>query len=214
MSTILLNDTTMIDIADAIRSKDGTSEQMLPSEMAGKIGTMPAAEKRIIPTSFIYSGNDGESIAGTGITYLRKGNAVNIDGKSYGTIDGTIYSGGIEYGVPVRFKTSLTTRNRNLPIIIGNETDIKLEGVPKRIIAAYGYLIPDAGISVTGNGYAILYSAINDQIGAITVDGHKISNNLSIEDTLTIRFDFTESFKIAYRDIDSRYSPQWEIVVF
>lgn len=35
MSTVLINDTTMIDIADAIREKRGSTDQMLPSEMGG-----------------------------------------------------------------------------------------------------------------------------------------------------------------------------------
>lgn len=35
MSAILLNDSTMIDIADAIREKSGSTDQMLPSEMGG-----------------------------------------------------------------------------------------------------------------------------------------------------------------------------------
>ena len=37
MSVILLNDSTMIDIADAIREKSGSTDQMLPSEMGGAI---------------------------------------------------------------------------------------------------------------------------------------------------------------------------------
>lgn len=37
MSVILVNDSTMTEIADAIREKDGSTAQMLPSEMAGKI---------------------------------------------------------------------------------------------------------------------------------------------------------------------------------
>lgn len=37
MSAVLINDTTMTSIAEAIRSKDGSSAKMLPSEMAGKI---------------------------------------------------------------------------------------------------------------------------------------------------------------------------------
>lgn len=37
MSAVLINDTTMTSIAEAIRSKDSSSEKMLPSEMAGKI---------------------------------------------------------------------------------------------------------------------------------------------------------------------------------
>ena len=35
MVQVLINDTTMIDIADAIREKTDTNDQMLPSEMGG-----------------------------------------------------------------------------------------------------------------------------------------------------------------------------------
>lgn len=37
MSAILVNDSTMTDIANAIREKSGTTNQMLPSEMGGAI---------------------------------------------------------------------------------------------------------------------------------------------------------------------------------
>lgn len=37
MPAVLVNDSTMTEIADAIREKDGSSTKMLPSEMAGKI---------------------------------------------------------------------------------------------------------------------------------------------------------------------------------
>lgn len=37
MSVILVNDSTMTEIADAIRKKSGVTEQMLPNEMADKI---------------------------------------------------------------------------------------------------------------------------------------------------------------------------------
>ena len=214
MSTILLNDSTLTDIANAIRAKDGATAQMYPSEMAGKIGAISTGEKRIIPTSFIYNSSNGADIAGTGIVYLRKGNSGKIDGKSYSAISGTVYGANGARGVPVRFKTSLFTSNKNTPIIVGNETDVKLEGAPKSIISAYGFLLPDAGVSVNGKGYAMLYGDSDIQIGAITVDGHRISNNLYLDGFVAIRFDFNENFKIAYRDIDSRYSPYWEIAVF
>ena len=213
MSTILLNDTTMTDIANAIREKTDTTNQMLPSEMGGAIRGISAAEKRIIPTSFKYNSSAGADIAGTGIVYLKSGNVVKIDGKSYSAISGTTYHG-VERGVPVRFKTSLVSSHKALPIIVGNETDVKLEGVPKSIITAYGYTLPDAGVSVNGKGYAMLYGDSDIQIGAITVDGHRISNNLFLDDGWAVRFDFNENFKIANRDIDSRYSPYWEIAVF
>lgn len=36
MSAILVNDSTMTEIANAIREKSGTTNQMLPSEMGGQ----------------------------------------------------------------------------------------------------------------------------------------------------------------------------------
>lgn len=213
MSKVLIKSSTLTDIANAIRAKDGSTAQMYPSEMAGKIGAISTGEKRIIPTSFIYNSSAGADIAGTGIVYLKSGNVVKIDGKSYSAISGTTYSG-VERGVPVRFKTSLVSSHKNLPIIVGNETDVKLEGVPKSIITAYGYTLPDAGVSVKGKGYAMLYGDSDIQIGAITVDGHRIFKNLFLDNAWAIRFDFNENFKIANRDIDSRYSPYWEIAVF
>ena len=36
MAQVLINDTTMIDIADAIREKIDIANQMLPSEMGGQ----------------------------------------------------------------------------------------------------------------------------------------------------------------------------------
>lgn len=213
MSKVLIKSSTLTDIANAIRAKDGSTAQMYPSEMAEKIGAISTGEKRIIPTSFIYNSSDGANIAGTGTVYLKAGNSVKIDGKSYSAISGTTYRG-VERGVPVRFKTSLVSSHKPLPIIVGNETDVKLEGAPKSIITAYGYTLPDAGVSVNGKGYAILYCDSDIQIGAITVDGHRISKNLTLNNGWEIRFDFNESFKIANRDIDSRYSPYWQIVVF
>lgn len=184
-----------------------------PVKWGGAIRAISTGEKRIIPTSFIYNSSDGANIAGTGIVYLKSGNVAKIDGKSYSAISGTNYRG-VAMGVPVRFKTSLVSSHKGLPIIVGNETDVKLEGVPKSIITAYGFLLPDAGVSVNGKGYAILYGDSDIQIGAITVDGHRISNNLFLDNGWAIRFDFNENFKIANRDIDSRYSPYWQIAVF
>lgn len=44
MSVILMNDSTMTDIADAIREKNGSTAQMYPSEMAGKIQSISQKE--------------------------------------------------------------------------------------------------------------------------------------------------------------------------
>lgn len=54
MSTILLNDSTMIDIADAIREKTDTTNQMLPSEMGGAIRGIETGIK--IPESIVAGG--------------------------------------------------------------------------------------------------------------------------------------------------------------
>lgn len=40
MSKVLIKSSTLTDIANAIRAKDGSTAQMYPSEMAGKIGAI------------------------------------------------------------------------------------------------------------------------------------------------------------------------------
>ncbi len=41
MGKVLIKDTTLTDIANAIRTKDGSTAKMYPREMAGKIGAIP-----------------------------------------------------------------------------------------------------------------------------------------------------------------------------
>lgn len=206
MSTILLNDTTMTDIADAIREKDGSTAQMYPSEMAMKIQGIPTGEKRIIPNKLYVT---QATVSGSGIQYC-KGVAI-IDGNTY-EIDTARED--YLYGTPVRFKHSATS-GTGLPTIVGEETDEKLEGVPKIATGIYGYLMPSGGFSSNGKGYAILHCSNSyNHIGAITIDGKRIISDFSLSKSWNIRFDFNKSIKISDRSIDSRYSPVWEIYVY
>ena len=207
MSTILLNDTTMTDIANAIRAKDGSTAQMYPSEMAGKIGAISTGEKRIIPTKFYTT---TATATGTGIQYVKAG-SVTLDGKTYNI---TSEDTGYLRGIPVRFNNSASAPGER-PIIIGTETDVKLEGIPKKADSLYGFLMQD-GYSATGKGYAILHCTNStNQIGAITIDGKKISSNIVLSYYWAIRFDFNKSIKIGYyTGIDSRKSPEWEVYIY
>ena len=207
MSKVLINDTTMTDIADAIREKDGSTAQMYPSEMAMKIQGISTGEKRIIPNKLYVT---QATVSGSGIQYCKS--VAIIDGNTYKintTEEKYLYG-----GTPIRFKHSATS-DTGLPTIVGEETDEKLEGVPKIATGIYGYLMPSGGFSANGKGYAILH-CINSSngIGAITIDGKQIISGFSLSNHWNIRFDFNKSIKIADRNVDSRYSPVWEIYVY
>ena len=207
MSKVLIKSSTLTDIANAIRAKDGSTAQMYPSEMAGKIGAISTGEKRIIPTKFYHT---TATVTGTGIQYVKDG-SVTLDGKTY-----KITSENSSYlrGVPVRFNNSASATSGR-PTIIGTETDVKLEGVPKKADSLYGFLMQD-GYSATGKGYAILHCTNStNQIGAITIDGKQITSKFVISYGWTIRFDFNKSIKLGYyTGIDSRKSPEWEVYIY
>ena len=79
MSKVLINDTTMTDIADAIREKDGSTAQMYPSEMAGKIQGISQGKKRLIPTAIMTNESASPlTIQGSGILYLGTSNRCAI----------------------------------------------------------------------------------------------------------------------------------------
>lgn len=207
MSKVLIKNSTLTDIANAIRAKDGSTAQMYPSEMAEKIGAISTGEKRIIPTKFY---NTAATVTGTGIQYVKVG-PITLDGKAY-----YITSENSRYlrGVPVRFNNSASA-DTNKPTIIGTETDVKLEGIPKIAYSYDSFLVKD-GYSATGKGYAILHCTNStNQIGAITIDGKQITSKFVLSDFWTIRFDFNKSIKLGYyTNIDSRKSPQWEIYIY
>lgn len=50
MAKVLVNDATLTDIADAIRTKDGSTAQMYPSEMAEKINQIKTAPEKATVT--------------------------------------------------------------------------------------------------------------------------------------------------------------------
>ena len=193
MSVILVNDSTMTDIANAIREKDGSSTKMLPSEMATKIQGISTGEKRIIPNKLYVT---QATVSGSGIQYCKS--VAIIDGNTYRIDTG---GGNYLYGTPIRFKHSATS-GAGLPTIVGKETDEKLEGVPKIVTGIYGYLMPSSGFSSNGKGYAILHCDNSyNQIGAITIDGKQIISDFSLDKKWNIRFDFNKSIKISDRSI-------------
>ena len=55
MSVILLHDSTMIDIADAIREKTDTTNQILPSEMGGAIDSIETISDKTMVNIFLDS---------------------------------------------------------------------------------------------------------------------------------------------------------------
>ena len=62
MSKVLIKNSTLTDIANAIRAKDGSTAQMYPSEMAGKIGAIKNIKTSKV--KLIYSTSYHNWIAG------------------------------------------------------------------------------------------------------------------------------------------------------
>lgn len=199
MSTILLNDTTMTDIADAIREKSGSTGQMLPSEMGGAIRGISAAEKRIIPTR-LYADSSKVDVTGKGIVFLRDEQvSVTIDGASVRIPreeQGSYYR--IVDTLPIRFNNSATIP-ADCAGIVGEETDVILTGNPVKRI--YGSPNKSTPIVANGKGYAILSSEDYGQyarIGRVVLDGKTILNEWAGLYGSSIRLDFNQSISISY----------------
>lgn len=92
MSTILLNDSTMTEIADAIREKSGTTKQMLPNEMASKITLIPSGFYVYTPKSVTQKTSiaSGTVFNGPGIFYINRKS--NIPTDAYIIVDGIRYN--------------------------------------------------------------------------------------------------------------------------
>ena len=80
MPVVLINDTTMTDIADAIRSKDSSSEKILPSEMAGKIQGISTSSIGVRTPISIKSITKATTITGKGTICSNSLASITIDG--------------------------------------------------------------------------------------------------------------------------------------
>lgn len=211
MSKVLINDTTMTGIADAIREKNGSTAQMYPSEMAEKIQGISTGEKRIIPTKMVISNSD-KTVTGKGILYHQSGRST-IDGTQY-TISSEQQGGYMSepyHLVPIKFNTSAIV-NEDKVGIVGYESDIVLDNIPTKLI--YGCPNSSTSMTATGHGYVIVsttsrYSAI----GSITIDGVKIFTGANFEGGC-FRLDFDESVEIKYNASSNRGEACYEIYVF
>lgn len=79
MSKVLIKSSTLTDIANAIRTKDGSTAQMYPSEMAGKIQNIET--KPGSATIIINNKDDGYQVLAvykTNAHYIAKGSNVSI----------------------------------------------------------------------------------------------------------------------------------------
>lgn len=200
MSAILVNDSTMTDIANAIRAKDGSTTQMLPSEMAGKIGAISTGGGgRIIPTR-LYADSSEVDVTGKGIVFLRDGiTSVTIDGASVRIPreeQGSYYR--IIDTLPIRFNNSATIPEKCAGIV-GEETDVILTGYPAKRI--YGSPNSSTPIVANGKGYAILSGEDYGEyarIGKVVLDGKIILNEWAGLYASSIRLDFNQSISISY----------------
>lgn len=82
MGKVLIKDTTLTDIANAIRTKDGSTAKMYPREMAGKIKNISTSSIGArTPISIKYITNS-TTINGKGTICLNSFSAITIDGTT------------------------------------------------------------------------------------------------------------------------------------
>lgn len=212
MSTILLNDTTMIDIANAIRSKTGETNQMLPSEMGGAISNIKTGEKRLIPTKMYCCNNGDENISGSGIVYFNTSSEYHnctIDNvrlsKFLPTIDTT--NGGNVFYYSTTFNESFANTcnykgdldyNSSMIVLIGQYSNDILINKPKQI----SYFTANKTITAQGKGYVELIADNSDyysRIGQVKVDDVVIKNTndwCGLNLSMRVRIDFDRNFSI------------------
>lgn len=212
MSKVLIKSSTLTDIANAIRAKDGSTAQMYPSEMAGKIGAISTGEKRIIPTKMVISGSN-KTITGKGILYHSFGAyRATIDGTQY-TIPYEIQGGsfiGTEHHVPIKFNASAIVDEYSVGIV-GYESDVILDNIPTQLIQ--GSPNSSTSITATGHGYVIVSTDSKyKNIGAITIDGVKIFAG-GIYTRGSFRLDFDKNVTIKYSSSTSSQA-NYEIYIF
>ena len=106
MSEYLIQDSTLTDIADAIRAKDGTTASMTASEMASKIGAIKGgfpngtewtqSDLTTVACSGVHYGN-GIWVAGTdnGLYYSTTGKSWTQSNVTSGTCYGICYANGL-----------------------------------------------------------------------------------------------------------------------
>ena len=213
MSKVLIKSSTLTDIANAIRAKDGSTAQMYPSEMAGKIQGISTGEKRIIPTKMVISSSN-KTITGKGILY-------HSFGAYRATIDGTQYTIpyetqgssfiGTEHLVPIKFNASAIVDKYSVGIV-GYESDVILDNIPTQLIQ--GSPNSSTSITATGQGYVIVSTNSKyKSIGAITIDGVKIFSG-GIYNRGSFRLDFDKNVTIKYSSTTSAEPAYYEIFIF
>lgn len=211
MSVILVNDSTMTDIANAIREKSGTTNQMLPSEMGGAIKNIKTGEKRLIPTKMYCCTNDDENVSGSGIVYFNTSGRYRncrVDNvllpKFLPTIDTT---NGSAYSDYTTFNESFANickykgdldYDSSIIVLIGQYSNDILIGKPKQI----SYFTANKTITIQGKGYVELIGDSSDyysRIGQVKVDDVIIKNTndwCGLNLSMRVRIDFDRNFSI------------------
>ena len=211
MAQVLVNDSTLTDIANAIRSKTGETNQMYPSEMGGAIRDIKTGEKRLIPTKMYCCNNGDESISGSGIVYF------NLSGEFRNcTIDNALLSkflptidttNGDAFYWSTTFNESFTNTckykgdldyNSSIIVLTGQYSNNILTNKPKQI----SFFTANKTITTQGKGYVELIAGNSDyysRIGQVKVDYVIIKNTndwCGLNRNMRARIDFDRNFSI------------------
>lgn len=216
MGKVLIKDTTLTDIANAIRTKDGSTAKMYPREMAGKILSVPTGEKRLIAKKIVCNTDKSSSMTVKGTGYLMISNTqaikkIRIDGQAVDNKfiikkdqDGDWIDINPTY-FKLTFKNSCSLPDYNYEsssrdsyniAVTGEYTDEILEGNPDQIYIGYDAVV---GVNITGKGFAIISGndGGSDQTriyNGTSVDGVNVITDQFVNVNETpIRIDFNKS---------------------
>lgn len=209
MSVILINDSTMTEIADAIREKDSSSTKMLPSEMAGKIQSISTGNKRLIVSNITGNDNKSSSLTVNGTGYLMVSNTngiskIKIDNQSvtnkficvddFNPNDFKLLFQQSCVIPPSNYESS-SRRSYNIAVL-GEYTAEQLDGNPTLIYMGQS---ATEGVNISGKGY-VIFSGSDHQYGitripaSIIIDGNVVTNSSVVINETPIRVDFNKSF--------------------
>jgi hypothetical protein len=185
MSQGLVERQNLEDIADAIRSKNGSSDTYTPSEMAQAISGIHTADEVVLVQKTVnangqYNASDDSADGYSGVS-------VNVPNSYTATDEGKVVSGGALVGQTSKNVTANgtynTTENNEVIVNVPTEGGGSSNPIPPDYQGkSYAYLVTNGGFykSNSNECYMNFYRLNKDKTYAIFI-GNNVSNRLRIQ---------------------------------